>query len=222
MTTTLGALLVQAMKARHTLGLTTHWRKNALSFAFVEELMRALLFILLALPLPAEAGRYVGDDSSGSLKFDMEATAHKVPGTARSFTTEINLTESITGKVVVQSRGLTTGIGVRDIRMYDYCLAADKFPTIEFEVRGATGDTAGMLSEGGSGSINLHGTLKVRSTAREVVIPVTYTWTQEGLSLEGTKEIKWTDYGVPDPSIILSRLDPKIAISFDMNLHKSF
>ena len=184
--------------------------------------MRALLVILLACPLQAEAGRYVGDDTSGFLKFDMEASLHAVPGTAKSFTTEINLAESITGKIVVQAKGMTTGIRVRDTRMYEYCLDADKYPTIEFEVRGATGDTEGMLSEGGSGTVNLHGSLKVRSTQREVVIPITYTWTEEGLHLAGNKELKWTDFGVPDPSIVISTLYPKVAVSFDMSLHKSF
>jgi len=184
--------------------------------------MRALIAILLVLPLQAAADRYVGDDTSGTLKFDMEASLHSVAGKAKSFTTELTLGESITGKLVVQSRGLTTGIGVRDTRMYEYCLDADQYPTIEFQVRGVTGDTTGLLSEYGAGKVNLHGSLKVRSTTREAVIPVSYTWTEEGLYLEGSKEIKWTDFGVPDPSILISKLDPKIAVSFDVSLHKSF
>jgi polyisoprenoid-binding protein YceI len=184
--------------------------------------MRALLAILLAAPLQAEAGRFVGDDNSGTLNFDMEASLHKVPGVAKSFTTELQIDEKVTGKVVVQAKSMTTGIGVRDSRMYSYCLDADKFPTIEFQVRGMTGDTEGLRSEGGSGEVKLHGSLKVRSTTREVVIPATYTWTEEGLYLEGSKELKWTDFGVPDPSIVISTLDPKMAISFAMTLHKSF
>ena len=171
--------------------------------------MRALLAILLALPLQAEAGRYVGDDSSGKLNFDMEASLHKVPGEAKSFSAELKLEEGVTGKVVVQAKGMTTGIGVRDTRMYEYCLDTDKYPTIEFQVRGVTGDSTGLLSEGGTGEVKLHGSLKVRSTSREVVIPATYTWTEEGLYLKGSKDLKWTDYGVPDPSILISKLDPK-------------
>lgn len=184
--------------------------------------MHTLFAILLGLPLPAEAGRYVGDDSSGALNFDMEASMHSVEGKANSFSAELQLQQSVTGKFVVQAKGLTTGIGVRDTRMYQYCLDADKFPTIEFEVRGATGDTTGLLSEAGSGQVKLHGSLKVRSTSREVVVPVNYTWTEDGLSLQGAKKINWTDYGVPDPSILISTLYPKMAISFDLNLHSGF
>lgn len=184
--------------------------------------MHALLAILLAVPLQAEAGRFVGDDSSGTLVFDMDASLHKVPGEAKSFTTVLQLDEKVTGKVVVQAKGMTTGIGVRDSRMYDYCLNADQFPTIEFQVRGTTGDTDGLRSESGSGEVNLHGSLRVRSTTREVVIPATYTWTEEGLNLEGSKELNWNDFGVPDPSILISKLDPIMAVKFSMTLQKSF
>ena len=183
--------------------------------------MRALLAILLAVPLQADAGRYVGDDTSGSLKFDMAASLHDVPGEAKSFTTELLVEDKVTGKVVVQAKQMTTGIGVRDTRMYEYCLETDKYPTIEFQVRGITGDSAGFLSEGGTGDVTLLGTLKVRSTERDVTIPATYTWTQEGLYLEGKKDIKWTDFGVPDPSIVISKLDPKMAVSFQMSLKQS-
>ena len=183
--------------------------------------MHALLAILLAMPAQAETGRYVGDDTSGSLKFDMEASLHDVPGQAKSFTTELLLDEKVTGKVVVQTKSMTTGIGVRDTRMYEYCLETDKYPTIEFKVRGITGDTEGFHSEGGTGKVDLHGTLMVRSTQRDVTIPATYTWIEEGLYLEGKKDIKWTDFGVPDPSIVISKLDPKMAVRFEMTLKKS-
>ncbi len=184
--------------------------------------MHALIAILLALPHEAAADRYVGDDTSGTVKFDMEASLHEIPGEAKSFTTEISVEEKLTGKVVIQAKSLTTGIGVRDTRMYEFCLESDKFPTIVFEVRGATGDTAGILSQEGSGMVSLHGSLKVRSTSRELVIPTAYTWKDGELHLQGDQVIKWTDYGVPDPSIVISKLEPKMAISFDVNLHKSF
>jgi polyisoprenoid-binding protein YceI len=184
--------------------------------------MRMLLAILLAAPLSAHAGRFIGDDTSGSIHFEMEASLHRVPGTVTSFTTELNLKDSITGKVVVQGAGIKTGIGVRDKRMYSFCLETDRFPTIEFEVRGAKGDTEGLLSKEGTGSVNLHGQLKIRSTTRDVVIPATYTWSDGQLQLSGTKQIKWTDYGVPDPSILISTLYPDVSVSFDMRLHEGF
>jgi polyisoprenoid-binding protein YceI len=189
-------------------------------FANLEVLMRTLLAILLASPLSAQAERYVGDDATGSISFGMNATLHEVGGTASSFTTELNLDEAITGLMVVQGTGLKTGIGVRDKRMYTYCLETDKYPTIEFTIRGAKGDTTGLISKSGSGTIELHGKLKVRSTSRDVVIPTQYNWTETGLQLKGTKQIKWTDFGVPDPSIVISTLYPEVAVDFDLNLRE--
>ena len=182
--------------------------------------MRALLAILLAMPLSAQAGRYIGDDTVGTINFDMQASLHGVPGSANSFTTELNLAEAVTGKMVVQGNSITTGIGVRDKRMYEYCLETDKFPTIEFIVRGTKGDTEGLLSKAGSGKVDLHGQLKIRSTTRDVVIPASYTWTEGKLQLAGQKQVKWTDYGVPDPSIIISKLQPEIDVRFNVELQE--
>jgi hypothetical protein len=40
--------------------------------------------------------------------------------------------------------------------------------------------------------------------------------------LKGAADLKWSDYGVPDPSIMISKLYPEIKLSFDVALTKSF
>jgi len=184
--------------------------------------MSVLLTTWIALSSFAYADRYVGDDTKGSLKFDMVASLHDVPGEATSFTSELTLDDNVTGKLVIQGGGMKTGIGVRDKRMYSFCLETDKFPVIEFVIRGATGDIDGLKSKSGTGTVNLHGQLKIRSTTREVQVPAQYTWNGEDLSLKGDTEIKWSDYGVPDPSIVISTLFPEIKLTFDLNMSKGF
>ena len=56
---------------------------------------------------------------------------------------------------------------------------------------------------------------------RGIVIPATYSWTDNKLQLTGQKQVKWTSYGVPDPSIIISKLHPEIDVRFDLELHES-
>ena len=184
--------------------------------------MNLFFTLFLLLSNIARADRYIGDDASGTLTFDMSASLHDIKSQATSYTSELIIGEQVTGKLVVQALGLKTGIGVRDKRMYNFCLSSDQYPTIEFTVRGATGDLAGLSSGQGSGSVNLHGQLKVRSTTRDVQIPVKYTWADGTLQLKGAKQIKWTDYSVPDPSIVISKLAPEIHLSFNMKLVKSF
>ena len=61
--------------------------------------------------------------------------------------------------------------------------------------------------------------MTVRSTSREVDVTSSYNWTPEGkLRLSGNHELKWSDYGVPDPSIVISTLYPEMRFSFDTTL----
>ena len=183
------------------------------------------MFALSALTLtihlataPAFAERFSGDNSTGKLSFDMEASLHEVPGEAKSFTGELKFDEEITGKWEVQSSQLTTGIGIRDSKMYSFCLEADKFPTIVFNVNAVRGDVDGLRSKSGEGSVTLHGQLKIRSTTRDIEIPTKYNWEEGKLNLDGGTTIKWTDFGVPDPSIAISTLYPDVKIGFDFDL----
>ena len=183
--------------------------------------MSLFLTILFALSSSASADRYTGDNSNGQLKLEMDSTMHTVPIEATQFTTELNIAEKVTGKLVVQTTGLKTGIGVRDSRMYELCLSSDKYPTVTYEVRGMTGDVDGLKSGEGSGAVELHGSLTIRSTTRDIKIPATYTWDNESLGLTGKQNVNWSDYSVPDPSIIISKVDPKMDMEFKITLSKS-
>ncbi len=196
--------------------------RSKVDFENLEFTMLALLTAALLSLQAANADRFAGDDTKGSLDMEMVASLHDVPVEANSFTTELIIGEDITGKLVVQANSLKTGIGMRDSKMYEYCLETDKYPTVTFEMRGVTGDAEGLKSKKGTGKIKLHGKLTVRSTTRDIAVPTTYTWKDEQLHLKGTAELKWTDYGVPDPSILISTLYPEIKLSFDLALDKAF
>ena len=184
--------------------------------------MLTFLTVALVSLQVANAERFAGDNTKGSLDMEMVASLHDVPVVANSFTTELIIEENITGKLVVQANSLKTGIGMRDSKMYEYCLETDKYPTVTFEMRGVTGNAEGLKSKAGTGKIKLHGKLTVRSTTRDIAVPTTYTWKDDQLHLKGAADLKWTDYGVPDPSILISTLYPEIKLSFDIALDKTF
>ncbi len=170
---------------------------------------------------PAHAARFVGDDTAGKVDFDMTASLHGITGSAKAFSGEVTIDDAkpVSGKYVFQANSITTNLNVRDSRMHNYCLEVERFPTVEFLIRDVTGDVEGLRSRTGSGSLVLKGTMTVRSTAREVDITSSYNWTPEGkLRLSGNHELKWSDYGVPDPSIVISTLYPEMRFSFDTTL----
>ena len=174
------------------------------------------MLLLLALIAPADAGRFTFDDDTSSIAFDMAATLHKFHGTAKTFSGELNIEDEITGKLSIVASSLDTGLGLRDKRMRGYCLEPTRWPTIDLKVAAVTGDLEGLRSGEGSGPIELVGQMTIRSTPREVDIPVTYAWTDGSLKLTGSYRMQWTDYGVPDPSIPISKLLPDMTVLIDV------
>jgi len=184
--------------------------------------MHLFLATLISLSSSAFADRFAGDNSSGHVKFDLDSTLHNVPGDATSFTSEIIIEEGISGVLTIQAASIKTGIKVRDKRMYDFCLNTQSFPTITFELRGITGDEEGFKSKTGTGTVNLHGKLNIRSTSRDLVVPASYSWSETGVKLNGKTDVNWSDYGVPDPSILISTVQPVLKMNFDLDLQKAF
>ena len=43
---------------------------------------------------------------------------------------------------------------------------------------------------------------------------------ESGLLLKGGSKISWGEYGIPDPSILISKVEPTLDLKFDLNLEK--
>lgn len=183
--------------------------------------MHLLLTACLSLISVASADRFTADNAAGTVQFTLDSTLHEVPGDATSFTSELLVEDKVTGKLVIQAESIKTGIGVRDSRMYDFCLDSKTYPTIVFEVRDITGDGETFQSRQGEGTVNLHGQLTIRSTTRDLVIPAQFKWNDAGLNLNGQTQINWKDFGVPDPSIMISKVQPSMKLRFDFAMKKA-
>jgi len=182
--------------------------------------MHLLFAIWLSAVLPSNAERYSTDNGSSKVRFDVGSTLHNVPADITRFTAELEIKDTISGKLTVQSDSITTGIGVRDKRLYSYCLSTDQYPTIDFNIRSVSGDTEAFQGASGSGTITLHGALKIRSTTKDFAVPAQFTWNETGVALKGTTPLSWSDFGIPDPSILISKVEPVLNLEFDLNLEK--
>ena len=172
-----------------------------------------LLTCALGFSLPAVGAKFSG--KSGSVQFFNEASLHKFDGEAPDFVATFD-TETMTGTLVVQTKTMTTNLYPRDVKMRSYCLEVDQYPTITFNLTGIDGDTAAMAAGSGSGSVTIRGTLTIRDTTKPVSFPATYSASASELSMKGSYAFKWTDFNIPDPSIIVSRLYPDMSVQFDV------
>ena len=167
----------------------------------------------------AEAATYGFTQAGSSVKFFNKASLHGIEGTAKSFSGTLD-TESGTGQLSVSTSNMTTHLGPRDTKMHEFCLETDKYPKITFAVTSIDG-VDGLNSGQGSGTVTLKGTLTIRDVTAPVAIKTAYSFGPDGLSLSGRHDFKWTDFNVPDPSIIISKLYPEMNVQFKLTAKPS-
>lgn len=165
----------------------------------------------------ADAATYAFTQGNGSISFHNKASLHEFEGRAQSFSGSLD-TDAGTGSMTIQASSLTTSLGPRDSKMHDFCLESATYGTVSFSVSSIGGDTAGLQSGEGSGTITLNGTLTIRSVGQPVGISTNYSFDGGALRLKGSHAMRWGDYGVPDPSIIISKLYPDMSVRFNVNL----
>jgi polyisoprenoid-binding protein YceI len=153
--------------------------------------------------------------ADGAVGFEAHATLHDFEGRAGAFDGTLD-TSALTGTLAVPVASLTTGIGARDARMRGESLDAARFPQVRFTVDRIEGDTAIVRGQAGSGSVTLVGALTVRDVTRPLRVMATVSREGDGLRLRGRHEVRWDDFGVPDPSVLVARLDPTIFVVFDV------
>jgi polyisoprenoid-binding protein YceI len=170
--------------------------------------------VLLPTAIAAAAELNVSE-ATGRLGFHAQATLADFDGVADTFHGHLS-TDTGTGELIVDAHGLSTGLGPRDSRMLTWCLEVDRFPEIRFTVQALRGDTAGLQQGTGNGSVVLAGLLAVRDVTRPVEVPATWAWEGPNLHLKGKLDMRWTDWNVPDPSVLLSTLEPDMSVVFDV------
>lgn len=175
-----------------------------------------LLALLLAPPTAnAEVFTFASDPAAPStLVFHNGSTLEDFEGTA-AFTGQFD-TRALKGALTVPAASLTTGSGPRDTRMRSYCLEEALFPAITFTISGVTGDTKALQSGTGKGTVALVGTLTIRDVSRPVTVPASFSYDAGALHLAGRYDLRWADFGVPDPAVVISALSPDMYVTFDL------
>jgi len=175
-----------------------------------------LLALLLGLPLArAEVFTFASDPAAPpGLVFHNGSSLGELEGTA-AFTGQLD-TRTLKGTLTVPAASLTTGSGPRDTRLRSYCLEESTFPAITFVVSGVTGDTKALQSGAGKGTVALVGTLTIRDVSRPITVPASFSYDGGALHLAGRYDLRWAEYGVPDPAVVISALSPDMYVTFDL------
>ncbi len=166
---------------------------------------------LLLTALVAQATTYRIDAATSEAGFDLKATAHTVHGSTTSVTGDVRVEPEdasglkLSGKITIGAAALATGNDKRDATMRSKSLLVASFPTIDFEPQRFT--QSGQPSASGALTGALTGRLTIRGQTRAQTM--TATLAPDGLRIvaSGTFDVAWLDFGVPDPSFFVVRVE---------------
>lgn len=196
--------------------------------------MKSLFFILSLLVLSSDSAYadptaenwflpMVMSDQNTSLKFDLDSTWHTVHGVVRNISGSAELAEvkdlssiKISAKFPVAS--FNTGNSSRDKEMRQV-MAATQYAVVTFASdRLSGGCLPSAVIESGSCKGILEGRVTIRSLTKIVEIPVTIEKNGDGFLVKGSLPIRWAEFGVEDPSILVAHVDPIVTVRFEVQL----
>lgn len=151
------------------------------------------------------------DPSKTLIEFRLPGSLHTTHGTFKLERGTI-IADPATGKaggsIVVDARSGDTGIGARDNEMRESVLEAQRYPTITFEPRHATG----QLGKDGQLQARLQGILTIHGAEHEIVVDVQGRLVGDNLVARTHFSVPYIEWGMKDPSVLFLTVAKKVDI----------
>lgn len=195
---------------------------------------RAIAFwILVLLQISAQTAAAQGwnlpaelNDKNTKVGFQVDSTWHLIHGTTKGVTGKAwleneNDPSSVRAKVSLPVNSFNTDNSSRDSRMREV-MQADKFNEVVFElVSLGEGCSPTALESLPECRVAGHGRITIRGVTHEVDLPMVVKLKAGTYQVAGTAKIKWPDFGVEDPSILVARLAKEVEVHFAVALAKA-
>jgi len=158
------------------------------------------------------------DPAGAQAGFELGATMHTVHGLTASVAGEIHAEPAadgslkLTGKIEIGTASLRTGNDKRDATMHDKSLLVASFPSIVLEPETFT--PSGPAAADGAVSGTLTGRLTIRGQTKPQTIALTLTPQGGRIAAAGTFDVVWAEFGIPDPSFFVVRIERKAHAHF--------
>jgi polyisoprenoid-binding protein YceI len=151
------------------------------------------------------------DPAACEAGFDLKATAHTVHGSTTSVRGEVAVTPeetgalTFTGTISVGTASLDTGNDKRDATMHSKTLLVASFPTIDLAPVRFT--PTGPPAADGALTGTLTGQLTIRGQTRPQTIAAELQPRDGRIVATGTFDVAWPEFGLPDPSFFIVRVE---------------
>ena len=134
--------------------------------------------------------------------FDLKATLHTVHGHTNQVKGEVRVEEgaagvlALSGTIEVVAATLDTDNASRDKKMRSESLAVERYPVLTLGPERYDPKTG-----------TLTGALTIRGVTKPVTIAARLTHQDDRILVTGTFDVPWLDFGVPDPSFAIVRVE---------------
>ncbi len=159
----------------------------------------------------AQAGGYRIDPAASEAGFDLKATMHTVHGATRRLSGDVYVEPddaglTMRGRIEIDAASLDTGNERRDATMRAKSLMVATHPFLAFEPERFTPIASSGTGEAIPGT--LHGRLTIRGVTKPLTLSVTLTPHGDRIGAAGTFDVAWAEFGIPDPSFFVVRIEP--------------
>jgi polyisoprenoid-binding protein YceI len=161
--------------------------------------------------VPSRLGVIKLDPSKTLVEFRLGGSLHSCHGKFQLKTGMIKA-DSASGKaegmIVVDAASGDSGDSIRDHRMKDSVLEAEKFPEITFSAR----HIEGHLDRGGGFQVKLEGVLKLHGAEHKIVIDARGTLIDDNLVATAHFSVPYVEWGLKDPSVLFLTVAKQVDI----------
>lgn len=188
-----------------------------------------LAFIVLCAPSGGARADYWNlpqdvTPANASIKFEVDSTWHLIEGKAKNFSGKFWLADqkdpqSVKGNIRLPVSGLDTDSESRDEEMRTVMNEAlhpyVEFTFLELEAPGCDPLT---LSEASPCRARSSGDLKINGVTKRVTLETSIARRDLSYQVSGTTVIRWADFKVEDPSILIAKLHDEVKIQITVSL----
>ncbi|MDH3285704.1 MAG: YceI family protein [Acidobacteriota bacterium] len=152
------------------------------------------------------------DPQRTEIRFTLDATAHKVRGTAALLRGEIRLETDageINGEIVADARSAETGRKGRDEDMHEKVLESEIFPRIVLRPERLDG----ALARHGTSEATVTGRMEIHGDTHALDLPLTITIDGSHVTVTGSFVVPYVAWGMKDPSFFVFRVGKTVDVS---------
>ncbi|MCB0322812.1 MAG: YceI family protein [Bdellovibrionales bacterium] len=161
-------------------------------------------------------------DENTHIEFNVDTTWHVVTGVVHGVSGSAQLSNpndagSVAAEIHVPVTQIDTGWGMRNDSLYEH-MAAPKFPEIVFTATSLAGGCTPEALEKAPCHGTLHGRLHIRDVEHEIDLPLDLKKEGDHIVASGEYKLEWASYHVDDPSIVMAKVEPVVAVTYRVEL----